>query len=94
MKATDKLRAYWDKEDQCIGGWHPLGHQTRCDLNMLFDAWCHPGEGRASFIYELDKRGYDLTTLKFSIEPKKGNVRFASQRTPEEQAEVDARDMR
>ena len=52
----------------------PLGSQTVCDGGYL------SGIFSPQVIEELERRGYDKTTLKFSIEPKTGNDRFASQR--------------
>ena len=74
MKARDKLRLHWDRKERCLGGWHPLGSQTQCDLAWLF------GVVTPEVLAELKTRGYDPETLKFSIEPAKGNPRFASQR--------------
>lgn len=91
MKPKDKLRAYWSKKENGLMLYHPLGEQTRCDARLLNDAlsakrcFADPGkplgvEFDPSLLDELDKRGYDLTTIRFSIEPKRGNQRFASQR--------------
>lgn len=74
MKAADKLRAYWSKRETDVMLHFPLGRQTVCDghwLSGVFDK---------NFIEQLEARGYDPTTLRFSVEPKSGNEKFASQR--------------
>lgn len=53
----------------------PFGSQTVTDARYL------SGIFNTEFTDELDRRGYDITTLKFSIEPKKGNQKFGSQRS-------------
>jgi hypothetical protein len=72
MKAKDKLRAYWSKREGLMLAF-PIGTQTKCDAGFL----C--GVLTKEVTDELDRRGYDLNTIKFSIEPKAGNQRFASQ---------------
>ena len=74
MRATDKLRAWWSKRERDVMLYHPLGFQTKCDAGWL------SGVLNKDFTDELDRRGYDVTTLRFSVEPKKGDPRFASQR--------------
>ena len=74
MIAKDKLRANWCKQDDTVMFHYPLGSQTNCDASFL------SGHITEELANELEERGYDKTTLKFSIEPKKGNERFASQR--------------
>jgi len=79
MKQSDKLHVKWSIRERDLIINFPLGIQTKCDGHFL-----------ASKVFskeitdDLEKRGYDLTTLKFSIEPKKGDERFASQRTTQE----------
>lgn len=73
MKPDDKLRAYWSKRESDIMLHWPGGSSTKCDghyLSGIFDQ---------KFIDEMTRRGYDVTTLRFSIEPVKGNQRFLSQ---------------
>lgn len=75
MQAVDKLRAYWSKKERDVMLHWPAGTHTKCDgsyLSGVFDK---------AFQKEMERRGYDLTTLKFSIEPKAGNQRFTSQMT-------------
>ncbi len=78
MKQEDKLRAYWSKGERDIMLHWPGGESTRADghyLSGLFDK---------EFTEEMKRRGYDLRTLKFSIEPMAGNQRFTSQRNDNE----------
>ena len=74
MKAIDKLRSDWCKKERCRQFHTPGGSQTKCD-GMFID-----GILTDHFLNELEERGYDKTTFKFSIEPQKGNIRFQSQR--------------
>lgn len=74
MRAQDKLRATWCKKEGTMLFHYPLGCQTKCDAGFL------SGHLTDQLANELEKRGYDKTTIKFSIEPKKGNPDFASQR--------------
>lgn len=73
MKSHDKLRVYYMRRERDMGGWHPLGQQTKCDLGYLLFAM-------EPIWKELESRGYDPKTMRFSIEPQQGNKRFASQR--------------
>jgi len=74
MRAKEKLRAVWSKREDAVLFSYPLGSQTKSDGMFL------AGLLTDVIARELEERGYDKTTLKFSIEPKKGNQRFASQR--------------
>lgn len=71
----DKLHAYWDMAGDELIVYHPLGQQTTSDARYLLQVF------NPNFEKELISRGYDITTLKFSIEPQRGNQRFTSQRT-------------
>lgn len=49
----------------------------KCDRALILNRLCsdvftYSGESRKSLCDELESRGYDLDTLKFSIEKKKG----------------------
>jgi len=77
MKVRDKLRVWWFKRENDMGGFHPLGQFTKGDLGYLLFAM-------EPIWKELERRGYDPKTLKFSIEPQKGNTRFTSQREDHE----------
>lgn len=73
MKARDKLRLRWSKTERDWEISYPLGRSTSSDAHYLSSVL------PSGVLKELDARGYDLTTLKFSIEPKKGNQKFTSQ---------------
>lgn len=78
MKASDKLRANWSKRENDIMLHHPMGFGTRSDGHFLSNHF------DKEFTESLKERGYDITTLKFSIEPMKGNPQFRSQREQED----------
>lgn len=75
MRAEDKLRAYWSKRERDVMFHWPGGSGTKCDAHWLY------GVFNDEFVKELEKRGYDPSTLRFSVEPQKGNERFTSQRS-------------
>jgi hypothetical protein len=77
VKAEDKLRVYWNRKEQDMGVHWPGGVSTKCDARYILCMVLNE-----EVIAELERRGYDPTTLKFEISPKKGNTRFTSQRTP------------
>jgi len=74
MRAKDKLRATWSNRENDVMLHYPLGFQTKCDGHWLSGIFCK------EFTDELESRGYDKKTMKFSVEPMRGNERFASQR--------------
>lgn len=74
LTRNDKLHAYWSKRERDVILYSPLGQQTTCDGAFL------AGVFNKAFTDELERRGYDVSTLRFSIAPKQGNERFASQR--------------
>ena len=63
MKAGDKLRANYSKKQDDVVLHYPLGQSTVCDARWL------SGIFSEEFMNELSKRGYDVATMKFSIEP-------------------------
>ena len=75
VRPSDCLRAYWSKRERDLMLFHPLGQATSCDAHWL------SGVFGKQFTDELSSRGYDVTTLRFSVEPKRGEQRFASQRS-------------
>lgn len=79
MQAKDKLRATWSKREDDLMLHYPLGSQTKSDGGMLADRL-------GLLLDELKRRGYDPTTVRFSIEPMAGNERFASQRQEDDDA--------
>lgn len=78
MKLADKLRVVWSKRERDLMIHFPLGYGTKSDGHVM------AGIFSEDVTRDLDERGYDVTTLKFSIEPKKGEQRFASQRSNHE----------
>lgn len=76
MDAIDKLRATWSKRETDVMLHFPNGQGTKCDAHWL------SGVFNKEFIDELFRRGYDPTTMRFSVEPQKGNQRFVSQQDP------------
>lgn len=68
LKKKEKLTAYWDKKENCIGAYHPLGFMTKTDAHYLFD-----NVFTKEFVKEMTDRGYDVTTMKFEISPKLPN---------------------
>lgn len=74
MRKNDKLHAYWSKRENDLMLYSPLGFGTVPDARYIADILSK------EVLKELDSRGYDTTTIKFSIEPKQGEIRFASQR--------------
>lgn len=78
MKSTDKLRATWSEKQQDVILHFPLGSGTSSDGHYL------AGVFNKAFTDELQDRGYNLATLKFSIEPHPTNKvgKFASMRKP------------
>jgi hypothetical protein len=74
MRQSDKLRVYYSKREKDVMFYHPLGQDTISDAHFLHSVFDQ------KFTDDLKRRGYDITTLKFSIEPQAGDTRFASQR--------------
>jgi hypothetical protein len=75
MRAEDKLRATWSKRENDVMLHYPLGQSTASDGHWL------SGVFSKEFTEELQRRGYDVSTLRFSVEPMQGCERFASQRS-------------
>lgn len=79
MRAADKLRATYSAKENDVMLHFPLGVGTSSDghwLASVFDK---------SFTEQLAARGYDVATMKFSVEPEKGNSKFASQREADDE---------
>lgn len=53
---------------------HLIGNYERFDLTKWLDGTKPPSDTE-NFIKELERRGYDPKTIKFSIELKKGGVK-------------------
>lgn len=68
IKAEDRLRVHWSKEECDLMAHWPTMVQGSSDASWLF-GHVFTEEARK----ELTKRGWDITTLRFSIAPKLGN---------------------
>lgn len=64
MEKNDKLRVDWNKRENDVMFHYPLGLQTKTDAHYL-----HSSVFTDEFIEEIKKRGYDIKTLKFEIQP-------------------------
>ena len=73
MKAKDKLRAYWSKRENDIMLHWPAGVGTKSDAHWL------SGIFNDKFIEAITSRGYDPTTIRFEVRPKRGNQGFVSE---------------
>lgn len=62
-KRFDKLKAHWGKMENDIILTYPHGVGTKSDAHWL------SGVFSKEFEAELRNRGYDISTLKFSIAP-------------------------
>jgi len=78
----NKLRAKWSKKENCLEYFYPDDSANGCLLHNIFTikdlGTYHPSPFNefvrffdGSVLDELDRRGYDIKTLKFSIERKK-----------------------
>ena len=69
IEKKDKLTASWkyDREQGCydLVVNYPFGRQTSADANYLFN-----NVFTQDFIKEIQRRGYDISTIKFEISPK------------------------
>ena len=75
IKTDDTLSVCWNDEDQDIECFYPAGVQTMSDANYMLSNILDTAKCK-----ELENRGYNLSTLKFEIAPKKGDKRFQSER--------------
>lgn len=72
-----EVKMQWGNVDGDIGicsAWR--NPADKCDSRLLYYMLCshrysYDGKIESSFVEELEKRGYDLTTFKFSIQKKK-----------------------
>jgi len=86
MKRTkgNTLRASWDRRERDVSfGW-PDGPQVKPDAHMLYGVFAYEKvyDGR-TFVEELKRRGYDVTTLRFSIMKDPAHPRWAEEVRPE-----------
>lgn len=75
MRAKDKLRVSWGKKQRELMFHWPIGVATKSDAHYLY------GIFNELFIGEMQRRGYDVQTLRFEISPLAGNGRFVSERS-------------
>lgn len=68
MNIKDKLTAKWSKKENDLLVNYPMGIGTRSDMAYFFFDILNRDK-----CVELEKRGYDLSTLKFEISPKLPN---------------------
>ena len=72
---SDKLTVKWSKKEKDL----IIHYPSRPDGALAHSAFCseqhHPFDDTwsKSFVEELKSRGYDITTLKFSIQKLKDN---------------------
>ena len=77
------LRARWSKPERDLSyGW-PAGVGTTPDGHMLYAIFAYEKvyEGR-TFIEELKRRGYDVSSLLFSIKKDMTHARWVEDRPP------------
>jgi len=60
MKANEKLRAYWSKRENDIMLYWPSHKSDGHWLSGIFND---------DFRKQMEKRGFDITTMKFEISP-------------------------
>lgn len=70
-RINNKLRANWSKREKDIIVHYPLGIGTGCDCNYLLSDIFNK-----EFMEEMKSRGYDLSTLRFSINVDTKHKRF------------------
>jgi hypothetical protein len=58
-----RLSARWDKRENDI----LISYPRSCDGHLLYSALCHGFDGGVALVDELQARGYDITTLRFSV---------------------------
>jgi len=72
LKPFNKLRVYWSKKENDTVFYHPKQGVDGRLLHHYFDYIKYDtGGGEISLLEELDRRGFDLKTLRFSIAYKK-----------------------
>ena len=68
LKPNNKLRVYWSKREDDIIFYHP---KWKVDSRLLLHYFCYAkhnfGSGETTLVEELERRGFDIETLKFSI---------------------------
>lgn len=67
----NKLKISWCKKEKDILVTYPLGIKTNCDASFLYNML-----EKCNFVEEVKNRGYDIKSIKFSIEVDKNNERY------------------
>lgn len=78
---SNKLKARWSQRQRDIVLVWPAGQCTRADAAWLSTVF------NKKFTEELQRRGYDPRTIKFSVSPRQGNKKFLSEREADPPAE-------
>ena len=78
---ANSLRAFWSKKEKDIMFYWPSGPHTKTDGHFLYGRMSigpfnYDGKLDTAFLKELEDRGYDLTTLLFSICKKEDHPRW------------------
>lgn len=72
LKPTNKLRIYWSKKQRDVMFYHP---KHKVDSSLLYHYFScikyDTGGGEATLVEELERRGFDTSTIRFSIAYKK-----------------------
>jgi len=74
INKKQEIKVVWNKQNGDVTITWPLGVGTYSDaylMNSIFNEF---------ILNEFDRRDYDLSTIKFSISPKKKSDRFSSTR--------------
>lgn len=65
------LTAYWGRESRGESREIIFGSPCRPDGHLLYGAFCSVDMGHGkTLVQELEERGYDITTLQFSVKRK------------------------
>lgn len=75
MKQDNRLKLHFNKKINDIEGCVPLGSEGRWDINLLFYHFLNRKiePENHSLFDELQKRGYDIKTVKFEISKQEKN---------------------
>lgn len=86
---ANSLRAHWSKKEKDIVFSWPDGPHTKPDGHLLYGRFSigpfnYDGKLDTAFLTELENRGYDLTTLRFSICKKEDHPRWKKDESQKE----------
>jgi hypothetical protein len=80
---SNSLSVYWSKRENDVMFNYPDGPQTKTDghlLHVRFNSpwrW-HDGQESPDLVKELESRGYDVKTLRFSVMKDPNHPRWAT----------------